>query len=31
MTITVGEDLTFREIVQERSGEDILACFYCQK
>lgn len=31
MTITVGKDLTFREIVQERSGEDILACFYCQK
>ncbi len=31
MTITVGEDLTFREVVRERSGEDVLACFYCQK
>lgn len=29
--IAVGTDLTFRDIVRERSGEDILGCFYCQK
>lgn len=31
MTIPVGTDLTFREVVRERSGEDIHKCFYCQK
>ena len=29
--IAVGTDLTFRDAVRERSGEDILGCFYCQK
>ncbi len=31
MAITVGTDLTFKEAVREQSGEDIHACFYCQK
>ncbi|MCD6345200.1 MAG: 4Fe-4S dicluster domain-containing protein [Anaerolineae bacterium] len=31
MTIPVGTDLAFREVVRERSGEDIHKCFYCQK
>ncbi|HEY74154.1 MAG: heterodisulfide reductase [Chloroflexi bacterium] len=35
MTISISEstgtDLTFRDAVRERSGEDIHACFYCQK
>jgi heterodisulfide reductase subunit C len=35
MTIAVGEaaetDPTFKDIVRERSGEDIHSCFYCQK
>ncbi len=32
MTISVSKtDLAFREAVRERSGEDIHACFYCQK
>jgi heterodisulfide reductase subunit C len=31
MTIAVGTDLTFRDAVREHSGEDIHACFYCQK
>jgi heterodisulfide reductase subunit C len=31
MAIVVGADLTFRDVVRERSGEDIHACFYCQK
>ncbi len=29
--IVVGADLTFRDVVRERSGEDIHSCFYCQK
>ncbi|HHN93365.1 MAG TPA: heterodisulfide reductase [Anaerolineae bacterium] len=31
MTISVEGDLTFRDVVRERSGEDIHSCFYCQK
>nr|HID14379.1 heterodisulfide reductase [Anaerolineae bacterium] len=31
MTIAVGTDLTFRDVVRERSGENVHACFYCQK
>lgn len=31
MTIAVGPDLTFRDVVQERSGEGIDRCFYCQR
>ncbi len=31
MTIAVGTDLAFGDIVQERSGEVIHSCFYCQK
>ncbi len=31
MAIAVGTDLTFSHVVQERSGENILGCFYCQK
>lgn len=35
MTIAVSEaagiGLTFRDVVRERSGEDIHGCFYCQK
>ncbi len=31
MTILVEADLTFRDAVREHSGEDIHACFYCQK
>lgn len=31
MTITVGTNLTFRDIVRKRSGENIHGCFYCQK
>ena len=31
MTITVGGDLTFRDIVRARSGENVHNCFYCQK
>jgi heterodisulfide reductase subunit C len=31
MTITVGGDLTFRDAVRERSGENVHSCFYCQK
>jgi heterodisulfide reductase subunit C len=31
MTIPVGTDLAFREVVRERSGEDVHQCFYCQK
>lgn len=31
MTITVGTELTFRDIVRERSGENVHRCFYCQK
>jgi heterodisulfide reductase subunit C len=31
MTITVGDNLTFRDVVRERSGENVHSCFYCQK
>jgi heterodisulfide reductase subunit C len=31
MTIAVGTDLTFRDVVREHSGEDVHSCFYCQK
>lgn len=31
MTIAVGTDLTFRDVVRERSGENVHRCFYCQK
>lgn len=31
MTIAVGTDLTFRDVVRERSGENVHQCFYCQK
>jgi heterodisulfide reductase subunit C len=31
ITIGVGTDLTFRDVVRERSGEDVHGCFYCQK
>ena len=31
MTVTVRGDLTFRDRVRERAGEDIHSCFYCQK
>lgn len=31
MTIAVGTDLAFGNIVQGRSGEAIHSCFYCQK
>ena len=31
MTIAVGTDLTFKVGVREHSGEDIHACYYCQK
>ena len=31
MAILVGTDLTFRDTVREHSGEDVHACFYCQK
>ncbi|MFQ6099638.1 MAG: 4Fe-4S dicluster domain-containing protein [Anaerolineae bacterium] len=31
MTISVGTDLTFRDTMRERSGENVHACFYCQK
>ena len=31
MTIPVETDLTFRDVVRERSGENIHQCFYCQK
>ena len=31
MTISVGTALTFKDTVREHSGEDIHACFYCQK
>jgi heterodisulfide reductase subunit C len=29
--ITVQADLTFRDAVRERSGENVHGCFYCQK
>lgn len=29
--VAVGSDLAFRDIVRERSGEDIHRCYYCQK
>lgn len=29
--IAVGTDLAFRDVVRERSGEDVHGCFYCQK
>ena len=31
MTIAVGTDLTFGQVVQEHSGERINRCFYCQR
>lgn len=31
MAITVGTDLTFRGVVQERSRENINGCYYCQR
>lgn len=31
MAIAVETDLSFRDVVRERSGEDIHGCFYCQK
>lgn len=31
MTIMVGTDHTFRDVVREHSGENIHGCFYCQK
>jgi len=31
MTIALGTALTFRDVVRERSGEDVHSCFYCQK
>ncbi len=31
MAITVGTDLTFKDVVQERSGENVHKCFYCQR
>jgi heterodisulfide reductase subunit C len=31
MTIAVGTDLTFGEVVRDRSGERIDRCFYCQR
>ena len=31
MAITIGTDLTFKDVVRGRSGEDIHRCFYCQK
>ena len=31
MAIAVGTDLAFRDVVRERSGENIRGCFYCQK
>lgn len=31
MTIAVGTDLAFSEIIQRRSGEEVQSCFYCQK
>jgi heterodisulfide reductase subunit C len=31
MTIAVGTDLAFSELIQRRSGEEVQSCFYCQK
>lgn len=31
MTISVGTDLTFKDTLREHCGEDVNACFYCQK
>jgi heterodisulfide reductase subunit C len=31
MTVVLGTDLTFKNVVRERSGENIHGCFYCQK
>ncbi|MGD2143115.1 MAG: 4Fe-4S dicluster domain-containing protein [Anaerolineae bacterium] len=31
MAIAIGIDLAFSDAVQERSGESIRGCFYCQK
>ena len=31
MAIAVGTDLAFRDVVRERSGENIRGCYYCQK
>jgi heterodisulfide reductase subunit C len=31
MAIAVGTELAFKDVVQQRSGEDIHGCFYCQK
>ncbi len=31
MTIAVGTDPTFGDVVRERSGESINRCFYCQR
>ena len=31
MTIAVGTDLAFSELIQRLSGEEVQSCFYCQK
>lgn len=31
MTVVLGTDLTFKNVVREHSGENIHGCFYCQK
>jgi heterodisulfide reductase subunit C len=31
MAIAVGTDLSFRDMVRERSGENVHECFFCQK